>query len=113
MLRTCSSGGFRESGAIAVPVGSLAIRGPARGFQLVRVAALVLLLVVMGIGLLYAYRSQTPSVPRVDLSQAIQDINAGRVRAVTIAGSSATLEFRDNPAHREQATVPEPVIAAA
>ena len=104
----CGCGGFGESGEIAVPAGSLAIQGPAPGFGLARVAALVLLLVVMGLALLYAYRSQTPSVPEVDLNRALQDINAGRVRTVAIAGSTATLEFRDSPAHKEQATVPEP-----
>jgi len=80
-----------------------------------RVAALALLLVVLGLGLLYAYRSQTPSVPEVDLSQAVQDTNSGRVRAVTIASNKATLEFRDNATHREQATLPEPdtVLARA
>jgi ATP-dependent Zn protease len=80
-----------------------------------QVGALALLLVILGVGLLYAYRSQTPSVPEVDLSQAMQDINAGRVSAVTIAGSTATLEFRDSPSHRERTTVPQPdnVLAPA
>jgi len=73
-----------------------------------RIAALLLLLVVLGLGLLYAYRSQAPSMPEVDVSQALQDINAGRVRAVTIAGTKAILEFRDSPAHKEQTTLPEP-----
>lgn len=76
---------------------------------------LTLLLVVMGVALLYAYRSQTPSLPQVSLSQALQDISAGLVRAVTVAGNRATLEFRDNPAHKEQTTLPEPdtVLARA
>jgi ATP-dependent Zn protease len=69
---------------------------------------LVLLLIVMGLGLLYAYRSQTPSVPQVSLSQALQDISAGLVRGVTVTGNRATLEFRDNPTHKEQTTLPEP-----
>jgi ATP-dependent Zn protease len=73
----------------------------------VRVAALALLLVVMALGLLYLYRSQTPSVPSVDLSTALQDINAGRVRAVSIAGTVATLEFRDTPSHKARTTLPE------
>lgn len=76
---------------------------------------LVLLLIVMGLGLLYAYRSQTPSVPPVSLSQALQDISAGLVRGVTVTGNRATLEFRDNPTHKEQTTLPEPdtVLARA
>jgi hypothetical protein len=68
----------------------------------------VLFIIVLGLGLLYVYRSQTPSVPQVDIGQALRDINAGRVRAVTIAGNTATLEFRDSPAHKEQTTLPEP-----
>ena len=84
------------------------MRTSAPGLELVRIAALVLLLIVLGLGLLYAYRSQAPAVPQVDLTQAVQNINAGRVRAVTIAGNKATLEFRDSPTHREQTTIPEP-----
>ncbi len=84
------------------------MRTSAPGLELVRIAALVLLLIVLGLGLLYAYRSQAPAVPQVDLTQAVQNINAGRVRAVTIAGNKATVEFRDSPAHREQTTIPEP-----
>ena len=54
-------------------------------------------------------------MPQVDLGQAIQDINAGRVRAVTVVGTKATLDFRDSPSHKEQTTVPEPdtVLARA
>jgi ATP-dependent Zn protease len=91
------------------------MRSPAPGFEIVRVAVLVLLLVVLGLALLYAYRSQTPSQPEVDLSQALQDINSGRVRAITIVANKATLEFRDSPARKEQATLPQPdsVLAPA
>jgi ATP-dependent Zn protease len=95
--------------------GSIPAQGSVQGLAIARVAGLALLLVVLGIGLLYAYRSQTPSVPQVDLAQAIQNINTGRVRAVTVSGSAATLEFRDSPSHRERTTVPQPdnVLAPA
>ena len=111
----CRCSGFRGSGTFATRAGSIATRGSAPEVAIARVAALALLLVVLGLGLLYAYRSQTPSVPEVDLSQAVQDTNSGRVRAVTIASNKATLEFRDNATHREQATLPEPdtVLARA
>jgi len=62
----------------------------------------------MGLALLYAYRSQTPAVPEVDLTRAVQDINTGQVKAVTIAGARATLEFRDVTRGKEQTTIPEP-----
>ena len=69
---------------------------------------LTLLLVVMGLLLLYAYRSQTPSVPEVSITQALQDISAGRVKAVTVSGNRATLEFRDIARGKEQTTLAEP-----
>ena len=62
----------------------------------------------MGLALLYAYRSQTPSVPEVDISKAQQDVNAGQIRSVTIVANKATLQFKDGDAHKEQTTVPEP-----
>jgi cell division protease FtsH len=62
----------------------------------------------MGLALLYAYRSQSPSVPEVDISQAQQDVNAGRIKSVAIVANKATLQFKDNDTHKEQTTVPEP-----
>jgi cell division protease FtsH len=62
----------------------------------------------MGLALLYAYRSQTPSVPEVDISQAQQDVNGGRIKSVTIVANKATLQFKDLDSHKEQTTVPEP-----
>lgn len=102
----CRCGGFRESGTLALPA-TYAAGAPALATSVIRIAALSLVLVVMGLALLYAYRSQTPSVPEVALSQAIQDINSGRVRAVTIAGNTAILEFRDIASHKEQTTLPQ------
>ena len=91
------------------------MRGSAPGLAIARFGLLALLLVFLGVGLLYAYRSQTPAIPEVDLTQAIQDINAGRVRAVSIVANKATFEFRDSPSHREQTTLPQPdaVLAPA
>jgi cell division protease FtsH len=60
----------------------------------------------MGLALLYAYRSQTPSVQTVPLTAAIQDVQAGRVKTVTIVGNSATLELASGS--REQTTIQEP-----
>ena len=73
-----------------------------------RVGILALLLVVLGLALLYLYRSQTPSIPQVSITQAVQDVTAGRVIRVTVAGNKATLEFRDATALKEQATLGEP-----
>ena len=111
----CPCGGFRESGMFAMRPGIALMRTSAPDLPIARVGILALLLVVLGLALLYAYRSQTPSVPQVDLSQAIQNINAGRVRAVTLSGNKATIEFRDSPSHREQTMLPQPdtVLAPA
>ena len=47
----------------------------------------------MGLALLYAYRSQTPSVPTVPVTSAIQEINQGSVKSVTIIGNTAAIEL--------------------
>jgi hypothetical protein len=100
----CRCGGFRESGEFATPVRAdrRMRRAPNR---IATNAVLMLLLVVMGLALLYAYRSQTPSVPQVSVTQAIQDVQAGKIRSVTIVGSRATLDFRNG--NKEQVTLPE------
>ena len=69
-------------------------------------ALLAVVLVVMGLALLYAYRSQTPAVTSVPLSQAIQEVNAGQVVKVTVIGSRATLELRSGD--KQQTTAPQP-----
>jgi ATP-dependent Zn protease len=45
--------------------------------------------------LLYAYRSQTPAIPSVPITQAVQEIQQGRVSEVTIEGNKATLTLTD------------------
>lgn len=104
----CACSGFRESGTFAMRPGIAVMRSSGSDSAIVRVGLLALLLVVLGLGLLYAYRSQTPSIPQVSMTQAVQDIAAGRVSAVTIAGNRATLEFRDGPSHKEQTMLAEP-----
>lgn len=104
----CRCGGFRDSGSFAIPSGSPVARGPAPRTRLLQNSLLTVLLVVMGLALLYAYRSQAPAVPEVGVTQAVQDINAGLVKAVTVAGSRATLEFRDPSRFKEQTTIPDP-----
>ncbi|HET7700090.1 MAG TPA: ATP-dependent zinc metalloprotease FtsH [Candidatus Limnocylindria bacterium] len=56
---------------------------------------LTLLLVVMGLALLFAYRSQSPAVQIVPITEAIQDVQANKVKSVTVVGNKATLEFTD------------------
>ena len=109
----CRCGGFRESGSFAVPAGSQGSLGAAPRSRVLQSGILTLLLVVMGLALLYAYRSQTPTVPDVDLTQALRDINAGQVRAVTIAGSKATLELRSGLTERTTVAQPDTILARA
>jgi len=109
----CRCGGFRESGSFAVPAGSRGGLGAAPRSRVLQSGILTLLLVVMGLALLYAYRSQTPTVPDVDLTQALRDINAGQVRAVTIAGSKATLELRNGLTERTTVAQPDTILARA
>jgi len=109
----CRCGGFRESGSFAVPAGSQGSLGAAPRSRILQSGILTLLLVVMGLALLYAYRSQTPTVPDVDLTQALRDINAGQVRAVTIAGSKATLELRNGLTERTTVAQPDTILARA
>jgi cell division protease FtsH len=59
----------------------------------------------MGLALLYAYRSQTPSVQTVVYSQAVQQINSGQVKKVTIVANKATLELQNSD--KQQTTLPE------
>ena len=59
----------------------------------------------MGLALLYAYRSQTPAVATIPLSQAVQEINGGQVKKVTIVANKATLEL--NSTEKQQTTLPD------
>ena len=94
----CPCPAFRASEERVVPA-------PSATATILRNGVLTLLLVVMGLALLYAYRSQTPAVPTVSITEAISDVNAGRVTRLTIAGNRATLEFADGP--RKQTNLPD------
>jgi len=96
--QTCPCPGFRagnERLASAPATGSVA-----------RSALLALMLVILGLALLYAYRSQTPAIQQVSLTEAVQAVNASQVKAVTITGNKATLDFSDG-ATRKQTIVPD------
>jgi hypothetical protein len=98
---SCRCSGFRDSGELAV----IAVPAPA-GRSVITSLLLVVVLIVMGLALLYAYRSQTPSVQTVVYSQALQEITSGQVKKVTITGSKATLEIQSG--EKQQTTVPQP-----
>ena len=59
----------------------------------------------MGLALLYAYRSQTPSVTPVNYTEAVREINAGQVKKVTILPNKATLELQNGD--KQQLSLPD------
>jgi ATP-dependent Zn protease len=65
------------------------------GSGLLRTAILLLLLIVMGIALLYAYRAQSPSAQVVSYDRAVSDIRSGQVKVVTISADTATIDKTD------------------
>jgi hypothetical protein len=99
----CRCSGFRDSGEVAV-----AVAGHTRAGRSVATSALLaVLLVVMGLALLYAYRSQTPALATIPLSQAVQEINSGQVKKVTIVANKATLELNNSATEKQQTTLPD------
>ena len=97
----CRCGGFLDSGEVATAAAGRSRAGRSAATS----ALLAAVLVVMGLALLYAYRSQTPGVTMIPLSQAVQDINGGQTVKVTITGNRATLELRGGDKH--QTTLPD------
>ena len=49
----------------------------------------------MGIALLYAYKAQTPAVSPTGYSAAIDEVNSGQVKEVSISGATATVTLND------------------
>jgi hypothetical protein len=97
----CRCTGFRDSGEVA----TAAAGKPRAGRSAATAALLAVVLVVMGLALLYAYRSQTPAIASVPMSQAIQLVNAGEIVKVTVTGNKATLDLRSGD--RRQTTLPD------
>jgi len=54
-----------------------------------------MLLVLMGVALLYAYRAQSPSASIITYDRAVAEIQSGQLAKVTINGDTATLEKVD------------------
>jgi len=76
-----------------------------QGTSVIGVAAALLLVVVLGLGLLYAYRSQSPAVQTVSYFSAIQALDGGRLRSVVIEEGRAHLTFTDGS--RQDAALPD------
>lgn len=69
------------------------------------VAAAILLTVFLAVGLLYAYRSQSPAIPAVPYPVTLDEVQQGRVRQVEIDDGHATLTLFDGS--RQQSTSPD------
>ena len=65
--------------------------------------ALVVVVVFVGLALLYAYRSQTPAVQTVPMTQALTDIQNGQVDQILLENDRATLTLYSGT--REQTNV--------
>lgn len=81
------------------------MNGRSASGDLVRIVAVALLAVLLGIALLYAYRSQTPTTPQVSTSTMLSEIQQGRVRDVAIDDGRATVTLTDGAVQR--ATFPK------
>jgi hypothetical protein len=93
--------------------GQIPLPPPSPGRQVpvfLRVLIALIAVFVIGLGLLYAYRSQTPAVPAASLAQVLSEIRDGHVRAVTIEGKRATIVLTDG--RTEQTTVPNGDLVA-
>ena len=69
------------------------------------VASGLFFLVILALGLLYAYRSQSPAVPTVPYSAVLTEIQNGRVRSVLLDDGRATLTLVDGTT--QLATLPD------
>ena len=104
----------RYCGKSVTPVASAAatgLPGVSGSFdpRIIRTAILTLLLILMGVALLYAYRAQSPSDTPVPISQAISEIQSGQVRAIAISGDQASLDLKDGS--RQVTTIGSPTDA--
>lgn len=62
-------------------------------------------LVILALGLVYAYRVQTPAIPAVPYAAVLGELEQGRVRTVDVEGGRATVTLVDGT--RQQTTVPD------
>ena len=86
-------------------------RPPIHVNPVIGLGAGVLLIVVLGVGLLYAYRSQVPAVPQVSYSAAMSEVHDGRVRLVVIEDGRVTLSLVDGS--QQQVATPDSGTALA
>jgi ATP-dependent Zn protease len=87
----------RYCGKSVTPVAPVPGRGLSdpSGFGLLRFSILILLLIVVGVALLYAYRAQSPSAQVVSYDRAVSDVQSGQVKEVTMSADTAMIVKAD------------------
>lgn len=80
---------------------------------ILRLIAVLILVPVLGLGLLYAYRAQTPAMPTVEVTQAIGEIQADRVDEIVIENDRATLILVDGTREQTETGGTDAVLSAA
>jgi len=66
---------------------------------------LIIVLPVLAVALLYAYRAQTPATEQVAYSAVLNEVQEGKVRAVIVEGNRAAITLADG--RRQLVTVPD------
>jgi len=59
----------------------------------------------MGFALLYAYKAQAPAAATVGYSAAIDEVNAGQVKEVSISGSTASVTLNDGSTTKQMVNI--------
>lgn len=65
-----------------------------------RVAAILMLFIALGLGVLYAVRAQAPAAVNIPMTQAISEIQSDRVSEVVVEGDRATVRLIDGVQQR-------------
>ncbi len=61
----------------------------------------------MGLALLYAYRSQTQPIQPASMTEAVQLVQAGKVKSVTVVANKATIELNDGTSTKRLVNLPD------
>jgi len=61
----------------------------------------------MGLALLYAYRSQTQPIQQATMTEAVQLVQAGKVKSVTVVANKATIELNDGSSTKRIVNLPD------
>lgn len=90
-------------GPILAAAGGGTVQVPSRGPRIGLFALIVVFLLLLAVGGLYAYRAQTPAIPSVPMTQAVSQLQRGQVTTIEFVGDRATVTLADGT--REVTTV--------